>query len=56
MQTIFVKPAPGAAVRLPADPKQFLPAEGAQVPLTQFWGRRLADGSVVKSAPLKGGK
>lgn len=43
-----LKPAPGRTVR---DPKtlRFLPEEGRDVPLDQFWRRRLRDGDVVQA-------
>lgn len=45
---MFVKPAPGLKVR---DPQThgFLPAEGASVPDTLYWVRRLKDKSVIET-------
>ena len=47
---MFVKPAPGALVR---DPKtrRPLPAEGAEVPDSPFWMRRLASGDCLAASP-----
>lgn len=45
MKTLFLKPAPGLLIRMPDNPAKRLPAEGAQVPASQFWLRRLAEGS-----------
>jgi hypothetical protein len=60
---LFVKPAAASAVvRFPETGEQ-LAAEGAQVPATPYWLRRLRDGDVVEvtpaappapSAPVKG--
>ena len=55
----FIKPArEGLLVRYPAPIRnRFLPAEGAEVPWTQYWMRRVADGDcVVTKPPKKGGK
>lgn len=43
---IRVAPADGMTVR---DPETFiaLPVEGAEVPESEFWMRRLADGDVI---------
>ena len=41
-----VKPAPGLTIVDP-DLKDFLPAEGREVPDTHYWQRRLRDGDVV---------
>jgi hypothetical protein len=50
---MFVKPAenpdaPGECliVRDPMDPRRVLPAEGAEVPETQYWYARLRDGDI----------
>lgn len=56
---MFVKPAPdpdrpgeNLIVRDPIDPRRVLPAEGAEVPDTQYWNQRLRDGDVIAdSAP-----
>lgn len=53
-KTIFVKPAvQGQKVHLEDKAKEFLPAEGADVPETVYWLRRLKDGSVVKAKRVK---
>lgn len=44
---MFVKPAAGLKVRDP-DSLLHLPPEGAEVPESQFWFRRLAAGDVVR--------
>jgi hypothetical protein len=54
---MFVKPAhPDLLVASPeARPPmpRHLPAEGAEVPDTQYWRRRIADGDVVLAQPSK---
>jgi hypothetical protein len=54
---MFVKPAhPDLLVANPeARPpmRRHLPAEGAEVPDTQYWRRRIADGDVVLAQPSK---
>lgn len=47
---MYVKPKPGALVRDPVT-NQPLPATGAEVPDTQHWHRRLADGDVLPATP-----
>jgi hypothetical protein len=42
----ILKPVPGVKVRDPIT-LQFLPEEGKEVPLSTYWTRRLAEGSVV---------
>lgn len=44
-RTAFLIPKPGLVVRDP-DTLQALPAEGAEVPLSSYWNRRLAAGDV----------
>lgn len=44
---MFVKPASGRSVRDPKT-KRHLPPEGAEVPESIFWVRRLAEGDVVR--------
>lgn len=56
MPTIYVKPAQGGMVRFPGEPRRVLLAEGEKVPASQFWLRRLADGSVVQTKQPKPGK
>lgn len=53
MEKMFVKPAPGLKVRLPDNPRAFLPDEGAEVERNSFWMRRLFDGDVVTATPKK---
>lgn len=54
---MFVKPAhPDLLVANPeARPPmpRHLPVEGAEVPDTQYWRRRIADGDVVLAQPSK---
>lgn len=47
---MYVKPKLGIKVRDP-DTKGFLPAEGAQVPPSLYWTRRVRDGDVIECAP-----
>lgn len=49
---MFVKPKEGIAVRDP-DTKRLLPEEGAEVPETGYWARRLRDGDVTRATPPK---
>lgn len=49
---MFVIPAPGVMVRDP-DTKRHLPAEGAEVPETGYWLRRVRDGDVILVQPAK---
>ncbi|EEO8661634.1 DUF2635 domain-containing protein [Salmonella enterica subsp. enterica serovar Rubislaw] len=46
MDKLYIKPAPGRAVRDPVT-QQLLAADGEQKSRTPFWLRRLADGDVV---------
>lgn len=50
VETLFVKPAAGALVR---DPSTMLPLppEGAEVPRTAYYLRRLAAGDLIQAAP-----
>jgi hypothetical protein len=43
---MFVKPRAGVNVRDP-DSKQHIPAEGREVPESNYWLRRLTDGDVI---------
>lgn len=55
---MFIKPVPGRVVPDP-DKGGLLPAEGRDVPESQYWLRRLADGDVAKAkqdGPKKGVK
>ena len=47
--TMFVVPAAGLKIRYPDRPYNILPAEGADVPVSSFWLRRLKEGSIVRS-------
>ncbi|MDB5853290.1 MAG: hypothetical protein JWR22_1331 [Herminiimonas sp.] len=47
---MFVKPAPGLVIRDP-DLKDLLPAEGREVPDSDYWHRRVLDKDVVESQP-----
>lgn len=49
MKTLFIKPAPGRAVRDP-DTLEFLQPEGEEKPFTPYWCRRLDDGDVAEFA------
>lgn len=49
---MFVKPAPGMAVRDP-DLRDMLPAEGREVARTDYWLRRLLDGDAIEVDPKK---
>ncbi len=51
MEKMFVKPAPGLKVRLPDNPRAFLPDDGAEVECVSFWMRRLFGGDVVTATP-----
>lgn len=55
METMYVVPADGCTIRDPGTMRP-LPAEGAEVPVTQHWLRRLARGDVrVVARPPTGG-
>jgi hypothetical protein len=47
---MFVKPAPGLAVRDP-ELRDLLPAEGREVARNEYWLRRVLDGDAVESVP-----
>jgi hypothetical protein len=47
---MFVKPAPGLKVRDP-DLRDFLPADGRDVPETDYWRRRVRDEDVIETQP-----
>ncbi|NDV11673.1 DUF2635 domain-containing protein [Crenobacter caeni] len=49
---MYVKPAQDRAVTDPGR-GDILPAEGREVPETQYWLRRLADGDVERARPVK---
>lgn len=46
-QSMYVKPAEGLQVRDPRNAVP-LPAEGAEVPRSRYWVRRLRDGDVIE--------
>lgn len=46
---MLLKPAPGRAVRDP-ELRDLLPDAGRDVPRSEYWLRRLADGDVVEAA------
>lgn len=52
---MYVKPAPNLSV---PDPERggYLSPEGAAVPDTEYWRRRLADGDVSPAKPAKAAK
>ena len=43
-----VKPKPGLIVRQPTPPHAPLPTDGANVPESSYWLRRLKEGSIEK--------
>lgn len=49
---MFVTPKPGLTVRDP-ETKRPVPAEGAEVPQSGYWMRRLRDGDLVAGSPPK---
>lgn len=52
-KTLFLKPAdPDLIVRDP-DKRRALPVDGAEVPNTTYWQRRLKDGDVIKTSRPK---
>lgn len=46
MATIFVKPLAGMTIRIPGNPLEKLPVDGAEVTDSPFWRRRIKEGSV----------
>jgi hypothetical protein len=44
----FLKPASEGLMVLNPVTRQYLPAEGAEVPIDAYWTRRLLDGDVVE--------
>lgn len=52
MKTIFVKPNSGLKIRMPGS-GAVLPVDGAEVPNSSFWLRRIADGDAVMVEPKK---
>lgn len=52
-QNIFVVPAPEARLRMPSNPEEILPDQGALVPDNAFWRRRVKDGDVFLKASEK---
>lgn len=51
---MFVKPSEGLVIPDP-DRHDALPAEGRDVPETDFWLRRLRDGDVITAEPTHEG-
>lgn len=51
-KTVHVRPKEGLHVRNPATGAP-LPEEGATVPLTTYWRRRIEDGDALASPPKK---
>lgn len=49
---MYVKPAPGLRIPDP-DLKDWLPEEGREVPVTDYWQRRVRDNDVVIATPPK---
>jgi hypothetical protein len=47
----FLIPKEGVKVPIPGPKKASLPAAGAEVELTPYWYRRLADGDVAERQP-----
>lgn len=48
-ETAWVKPAQGLKVRFEQPASGHIPEEGADVPLTRYYRRRLRDGDLVKT-------
>lgn len=48
MNTQWLKPAEGLLVRFEDPAQGHIPAEGAELPLTKYYRRRVADGDLVK--------
>lgn len=48
---VYVKPCDGKLVNIPEHNNRVLPPEGAWVPNTQFWLRRLRDEDVEEAKP-----
>lgn len=55
-ETVYVRPAEGARVRLPGLDFALLPLEGRAVTRDAFILRRLADGDLVEGEPPKPGE
>ena len=52
-----VKPAPGMLVRFEDPSRGHIPADGAEVPVTSYYRRRMRDGDLIAAPapkPLKG--
>lgn len=47
-ETVRVKPAPGLKVRFEEPSQGHIPEKGADVPMTVYYHRRLADGDLVR--------
>ena len=52
-ETAYVKPREGLIVSRENPHEGDIPAEGAEVPLTSYYRRRLADGDLVKARKPK---
>jgi hypothetical protein len=48
--SMYIKPREGFVIP-DRDRRDYLPAEGREVPSTDYWNRRLRDGDVVIAAP-----
>lgn len=53
MKRLFLKPVAGRACPDPDKGGELLPEDGADVPHTAYWQRRLSAGDVVKAEPVK---
>lgn len=49
METAWLKPGTGLKVRFEEPSLGHVPAEGAELPLTTYYRRRIADGDLAKS-------
>lgn len=53
MTTIHLRPAPGRACPMPEKGGELLPENGADVPLTAYWQRRINDGDALPPDPAE---
>ena len=51
MKTQWLKPAQDLLVRFEDPALGHIPAEGAELPMTKYYRRRVADGDLVKGRP-----
>lgn len=51
MRTAHVRPSAGLRIVMPHRQNEFLPEDGDEVPLDEYWRARLRDGDVVATAP-----